>query len=147
MGRANGKIHLLLGANNAKQFSTPILCRELGSPHHVPWLSGISFYRTAFNNTIELGRAGINPELFDETFPKFVVSKTLAVEKMGTSTTHEERLNTNLPEQNMFFTERDDDDTEGDILTNVRTLKVDYEELQKFLETEGKPEMAWAILE
>ena len=47
----------------------------------------------------------------------------------------------------MFFTERDDDDTEGDTLTNVRTLKVDYEELQKFLETEGKPEMAWAILE
>ena len=41
----------------------------------------------------------------------------------------------------MFFTERHDDDTEGDILTNVRTLKVDYEELQKFLETEGKPEI------
>ena len=59
---------------------------------------------------------------------------------METSTTHKERLKPTFPEQNMYLTE-DDDDTEGEMLTNVRSLKVDYEELQRFLETEGKPEM------
>ena len=59
---------------------------------------------------------------------------------METSTTHKERLKPTFPEQNMYLT-KDDDDTEGEMLTNVRTLKVDYEELQKFLETEGKPKI------
>ena len=141
IGRANGKIHLLLGANNAILFSTPILYRELGGLNHVPWLPGIAFYRTPFNDKIEIfGKAGINPELFDKTFPEFVVPKKLAVGRIETSTKHKERLKPTFPEQNMYLTENEDD-TEGEMLTNVRTLKVDYEELQRFLETEGKPEI------
>ena len=124
----------MLGANNAMLFSTPILSRGLGGLHHVPWLSGIAFYRTPFNDKIEIfGRAGTNPELVDETFPEFVVPKTLALENMETSTTQGERLKPTFPEQTTYLT-KDDDDTEGEILTNVRTLKVDYEELQKILE-------------
>ena len=141
IGRASGKIHVLLGANNAMLFSTPILSKGLGGLHHVPWLSGIAFYRTPFNDKIEIfGRAGTNPELVDDTFPEFVVPKILALENTETSMTQEERLKTTIPEQPVHVTE-DDEETEGEMLMNVRSLKVDYEELQKFLESEGKPEI------
>ena len=102
IGRASGKIHLLLGANNAMLFSTPMLSKELGGFHYIPWLSGIAFYRTPFNDNIEIfGRAGINPELVDETFPEFVVPKVLALENMETSMTQGERLKSAIAEQPM----------------------------------------------
>ena len=103
LGTAEGKIHLLLGSNHAKLFSSPVHCKDLGPFHRIPWLEGISFFKTPFNDRLEFhGPAGINTELFDSDYPNFVIPKLLVMQREESVQKEKQDVEEDLPEQ-MYF--------------------------------------------
>ena len=81
LGRASGKIHVLIGSDMARLFTNHLACEQIGGRHHAPWMANLAFYKTPFTSKIEFfGKAGINPELFDKDFPTFLVPKSIALE-------------------------------------------------------------------
>ena len=138
---SHGKIHLLLGCDLSQTFCYPIRYESLGLPYHPAQNPNLNLSATPFNSKLVLsGHAGVNPDLVSDQYPSFNVAISLCLPNKETSTAPATPWQ--VPIDNLVY--HDPQETAENIhslCSRVSLTKTDAEELSRYIESEGKPEL------